>query len=477
VTTIAIALLRRNFSGVISVSSGLRLWLVTVLLFPLGLHAQQPAANDNNVDTEKTAGVKKPAERLPLEDLRIFADAFNQIRQSYVEEVDDRELLQNAIRGMLEGLDPHSAYLDEESLNELQESTTGEFAGLGLEVGMENGFLRVITPIDDTPASKAGIKAGDIIVQLNDKPTKGMSLDEAVNMMRGKKGSSIKMTLARESEPKPIELTLTRDLIKVVSVRSKTLEAGYGYIRIAQFQSDTGNEFAKAVEKLKKSEKPLKGIVLDLRNNPGGVLQAAVAVVDTVLDGGLVVYTEGRVPNSQSRFGAQAGDTLNGAPIVVLINGGSASASEIVAGALQDHKRAVIVGVDTFGKGSVQTILPLSETRAVKLTTARYFTPNGRSIQAQGIKPDIVIEQAKLETVKGDMRVTEADLSGHLRNNQDETEENNSQRRKKNADGDNLRSEDNQLFDALNLLKGLSIYQNTAQARNAPPIPAGDVEE
>jgi len=459
------------------VSSGLRLWLVTVLLFPLGLHAQQPAANDNNVDTEKTAGVKKPAERLPLEDLRIFADAFNQIRQSYVEEVDDRELLQNAIRGMLEGLDPHSAYLDEESLNELQESTTGEFAGLGLEVGMENGFLRVITPIDDTPASKAGIKAGDIIVQLNDKPTKGMSLDEAVNMMRGKKGSSIKMTLARESEPKPIELTLTRDLIKVVSVRSKTLEAGYGYIRIAQFQSDTGNEFAKAVEKLKKSEKPLKGIVLDLRNNPGGVLQAAVAVVDTVLDGGLVVYTEGRVPNSQSRFGAQAGDTLNGAPIVVLINGGSASASEIVAGALQDHKRAVIVGVDTFGKGSVQTILPLSETRAVKLTTARYFTPNGRSIQAQGIKPDIVIEQAKLETVKGDMRVTEADLSGHLRNNQDETEENNSQRRKKNADGDNLRSEDNQLFDALNLLKGLSIYQNTAQARNAPPIPAGDVEE
>jgi carboxyl-terminal processing protease len=304
-------------------------------------------------------------------------------------------------------------------------------------------------------------------VQINDKPTKRMSRDEGVAMMRGEKGSTIKLTLARKSEPQPIELTLTRDLIKVVSVRSKMLEPGYGYIRIAQFQSDTGNEFTKAIDKLKKSAKPLKGLVLDLRNNPGGILQSAVAVVDAVLDGGLVVYTEGRVPNSQSRFAAQVGDELNGAPIVVLINGGSASASEIVAGALQDHKRAVIVGIDSFGKGSVQTVLPLSEKRALKLTTARYFTPSGRSIQAQGIKPDIIIEEAKLATVADSSRITEADLNRHLRNNKERKEENNSQRRREKA-SDDLRSEDNQLFDALNLLKGLSIYQNAASSSNQP---------
>jgi carboxyl-terminal processing protease len=454
------------------VKTRLRHLLAASIFLPLALQAQEPAAT-NDKSTSKPASsqftaTKKSPERLPLEELRIFADAFNQIRQSYVEEVDDKVLLQNAIRGMLEGLDPHSAYLDEESLTELQESTSGQFAGLGIEVGMDNGFLSVIAPIDDSPASKAGVKAGDIIVQINDKPTKGMSLDEGVAMMRGDKGSTIKLTLARKSESQPIELTLTRDLIKVVSVRSKMLEPGYGYIRIAQFQSDTGNEFTKAIDKLKKSAKPLKGLVLDLRNNPGGILQSAVAVVDAVLDGGLVVYTEGRVPNSQSRFAAQVGDELNGAPIVVLINGGSASASEIVAGALQDHKRAVIVGIDSFGKGSVQTVLPLSEKRALKLTTARYFTPNGRSIQAQGIQPDIIIEEAKLAKVANGPRITEADLNRHLRNNKESKEENNSQRRREQAI-DDLRSEDNQLFDALNLLKGLSIYQNSA-SNLIPPL-------
>lgn len=454
----------------------LRHTLAASLIVPLALHAQEPT---NDINTEDAIGAESaesanPAERLPLDDLRIFADAFNQIRQSYVEEVDDRTLLQNAIRGMLEGLDPHSAYLDEESLTQLQETTTGEFAGLGLEVGMENGFLRVVTPIDDTPASKAGIKAGDIITQLNNKPTKGMSLDEAINMMRGAKGTSIKMTIARENVPQPIELTLTRDTIKVVSVKQKALEPGYGYVRIAQFQSDTGAEFSKALEKLKASEKPLKGLILDLRNNPGGVLQAAVAVADAVLDRGLIVYTEGRVPNSQSRFSAQTGDVLNGAPIVILINGGSASASEIVAGALQDHKRAVVVGVDSFGKGSVQTILPLSDTRALKLTTARYFTPNGRSIQAEGIQPDIIIKPAKLATVNGS-NISEADLSRHLQNNKDKKEDH----RRKNDSGDVLRSEDNQLFDALNLLKGLSIYQTTMKAQQdvIPPVAGEDGEE
>lgn len=407
------------------------------------------------------ADTPQPTGELPLDELRLFADVFNQIRQSYVEEVDDKTLLEHAIRGMLEGLDPHSAYLDAKSFDDLQMNTTGEFGGLGLEVGMENGFVKVIAPIDDTPASRAGIEAGDLIVRLDGKPVKGMSLSEAVNLMRGPRGSEIELTILREGVRQPFDLVLKRDIIKVQSVRSRSLEPGFGYIRIAQFQSNTGQEFTEALAKLQRKH-PMRGLVIDLRNNPGGVLQASVAVADALLQEGLIVYTKGRLPNADTRYEATTGDQLNGAPVVILINGGSASASEIVAGALQDQNRAIIMGTDSFGKGSVQTVVPLAEDRAIKLTTARYYTPSGRSIQAQGIVPDIVVERAKVETLPRPDRVTEADLDGHLRNG--EGPESNSRSRRQN-NGDNLQASDNQLYEALTLLKGVSIL-----SRNSVPI-------
>ena len=396
--------------------------------------------------------------KLPLDELRTFADVFNQIKQSYVEEVDDKTLLENAIRGMLAGLDPHSAYLDAKSFDELQVNTTGEFGGLGLEVGMENGFIKVISPLDGTPAQKAGIEAGDLIIKLDGKPVKGMTLNEAVDAMRGPRGSAIELTVVRESLHQPLDLKLKRDTIKVQSVRSRSLEPGYGYIRVAQFQANTGPDVRKAVEKLKKDNKALKGIVLDLRNNPGGVLQAAVDVADAFIKEGLIVYTEGRLPNSKSRFLATPDDIADGVPMVVLINGGSASASEIVAGALQDHKRAAIMGTVSFGKGSVQTVMPLSETSAIKLTTARYYTPSGRSIQAHGIEPDIVVERAKIEELPRGENITEADLEGHLRNG-DGGKESSSKVRSQSPQ-DKLQTSDNQLYEALNLLKGLNVLSS-----------------
>ncbi len=393
-------------------------------------------------------------DKLPLEDLRTFADVFNHIRLSYVEEIDDKTLLENAIRGMLSGLDPHSTYLDAKSFDDLQVSTSGEFGGLGLEVGMENGFVKVIAPIDGTPAVKAGIESGDLIVKLDGKPVKGMSLNDAVNIMRGKRGSTIELTIVREGVGKAFDVEVTRDTIKVVSVRSRSLENGFGYIRIAQFQSKTGSEFRKALKNLQKDNETLKGLVIDLRNNPGGILQASVDVADSVLEEGLIVYTEGRLSNSHSRFSATPDDLSHGVPIVVLINGGSASASEIVAGALQDHHRAVIMGTDSFGKGSVQTVVPLSKKHAIKLTTARYFTPGGRSIQAQGIVPDIIVERAKIETLPSSQRITEADLQGHLSsgNGKESSSKNRKTQSKK-----ELFNSDNQLYEALNLLKGLHI--------------------
>lgn len=392
--------------------------------------------------------------KLPLDELRTFADVFNQIKQSYVEEVDDKTLLESAIRGMLAGLDPHSSYLDAKSFDELQMNTTGEFGGLGLEVGLENGFVKVISPLDDTPAQKAGIEAGDLIIKIDGKPVKGMGLNEAVDAMRGPRGSEIELTIVRESVRQPFDVKLKRDTIKVLSVKSRTLAPSYGYIRIAQFQANTGTELRKAVAKLKKDNKALKGFVIDLRNNPGGVLQAAVDVADAFIRDGLIVYTEGRLPNSKSQFKATPDDIADGLPIVVLINGGSASASEIVAGALQDHKRAVIMGTESFGKGSVQTVMPLSETSAIKLTTARYYTPNGRSIQAHGIEPDIAVERAKIEALPRGENITEADLEGHLRNSS--SKESDSKARLVEPQ-DKLISNDNQLYEALNLLKGLNV--------------------
>ncbi len=406
-------------------------------------------------------------EALPYEDLRTFTEIFGRIKRDYVEPVSDKKLLEDAIRGMLSGLDPHSAYLVSEEYQELKEGTTGQFGGLGIEVTMENGFIKVVSPIDDTPAQKAGIKTGDLIVRLDDQPVKGMSLTDAVKTMRGEPGSKIVLTVVREGAEAPLKITLIRAVVKVQSVKSRMLEKNYGYLRISSFQSGTGESVKEALAKLKKENNAnLKGMVLDLRNNPGGVLNAAVDVSDAFLKSGLIVYTEGRIENSEMRFNASPDDLLDSAPIVVLINAGSASASEIVAGALQDHKRAVIMGEKSFGKGSVQTILPTSNGAAVKLTTARYYTPSGRSIQAEGIEPDIALANVKLESLdKSEFDpVKEANLSHHLQNGNlkpkmPEPSVNGDSEKPKdgngNADADYYK--DYPLYQALTLLKGISI--------------------
>lgn len=394
------------------------------------------------------------AGELPLAELRIFVDVFDQIRKAYVEEVDDRTLLENAIKGMLNGLDPHSAYLDEAAFAELREATTGEFGGVGLEItGDESGFVRVIAPIDGTPAQAAGIESGDLIVEIDGKSVKGLGINESVTKMRGPKGSKIKLTLMREGQAAPIEVTLTRDLIRVQSVRGRFIEPGFAYLRIAQFQNETGADLLATIIRLKK-EGPIRGAILDLRNNPGGVLQTSVEVADAFLDAGLIVYTEGRINSAHTRFRATPGDELAGAPLIVLINGGSASASEIVAGALQDQHRAIIVGTDSFGKGSVQTVLPLGEKRAIKLTTARYYTPSGRSIQAQGIVPDIVVERAQITAIASAPHISEADLSRHLENGNGKAEKGHDTHEADPAATD-LRTSDNQLYEALHLLEGI----------------------
>ena len=401
---------------------------------------------------------------LPVEELRTFSDVFGRIKNDYVESVEDKELLENAIRGMLTGLDPHSSYLDVDQFKELQVGTTGQFGGLGIEVGMEDGFVKVIAPIDDTPAQRAGVQAGDLVIRLDDTPVKGMSLNDAVKIMRGEPGTDIVLTIVREGLDKPLQVTITRDIIKVKSVKRRTLEPGYGYLRISQFQSKTADYLEDAIKDLKKeNEDKLKGLVLDLRNNPGGVLNGAVAVSDAFLTKGLIVYTEGRIDDSRLRFNATPDDLLNGAPIVVLVNQGSASASEIVAGALQDHKRAIILGSMTFGKGSVQTILPLSGGTALKLTTARYFTPSGRSIQAEGITPDIELESLKLATVEKSLDpLSEANLSGHLDNGNGKKDKGKKKDDEAEDNGD-LAQSDYQLYEALNMLKGLSILQERMQ--------------
>ncbi len=405
--------------------------------------------------------------QLPLDELRTFADVFNQIRVGYVEEIDDSTLLEYAIQGMLSGLDPHSVYLTKDAFEDLQNTTSGEFTGLGLEVGMEDGYVKIISPIDGSPAAAAGLQSGDMILKLDNVPVKGMSLNEAIDIMRGPKGSSIELTIGRPGESQPFELTLVRDTIKTASVRQRWLEPGYGYIRIAQFQKATGDDVGKALQKLM-AEQTLKGLVLDLRNNPGGILGASVEVAGLFLDGGPVVYTKGRLPNSDTHYDATAKDASGGVPLIVLINSGSASASEIVAGALQDQERAVIMGTRSFGKGSVQTILPLSESRAVKLTTALYFTPKGRSIQAEGIEPDVVVQRAKVTAYDLPPRIKEADLSGHLDNANGRKAPPSSARGVKE---EALLSADNQLYEALTLLKGLNVLglrQNSADTTTDP---------
>jgi len=372
--------------------------------------------------------------------------------------------MKNAIRGMLSGLDPHSTYLDRTEYQNLHEGTTGEFGGLGIEVGMEDGFVKVISPIDDTPAQRAGVKAGDVIIRLDEKSVKGMTLDEAVQIMRGKPGDPIDLTIVREGEDKPIKITVVRDQIQVKSVKSRTLEPGYIYLRITQFQTHTSDALSSALTRLSQANnEEIKGVVIDLRNNPGGVLGAAIEVSDAFLNEGLIVYTEGRTEDSAAKYHAKPGDLVDGAPIVVLVNAGSASASEIVAGALQDHKRAIILGEKTFGKGSVQTILPMNNGDAIKLTTARYFTPSGRSIQAKGIQPDIELDPLVVshKSGKGLDPIKESQLSRHLKNGDVDAETDivEAVNKKKQS----LAEKDYQLFEALNLLKSLNIVSQRVE--------------
>lgn len=400
----------------------------------------------------------RPGDLLPLEQMRTFTDVFTRIKSDYVEEVSDDELLEHAIRGMLNGLDPHSAYLNTEEFNDLRIGTTGEFGGLGIEVGMEDGFVKVVAPIDDTPAQRAGMKSGDLIIRLDDTPVKGLSLNDAVKLMRGKPGSNIILTVIREGEDKPLKITIKRAIIKVTSVRDRMLENSFGYVRISHFQTKSTADMIKSIKKLKEeAEGGLKGLVLDLRNNPGGVLSGAVGVSDAFLNEGLIVYTDGREQDAALSYDATYGDILDGLPLVVLVNGGSASASEIVAGAMQDHSRGIIMGSKTFGKGSVQTIQDLPTGGAVKLTTARYYTPKGRSIQAQGIEPDIIARQVTVnqEEDNGIEPLTESSLSGHLSNTDEEAAE--TEQTAKADDNSRLIEEDYQLYEALNLLKALSI--------------------
>lgn len=428
-----------------------------LLIISLGLVLGISLATGKAVFAEKAA---EPLP-LPLEELRTLTEVFARIKSEYVEDVKDKTLLENAIRGMLTGLDPHSTYLDSESFKELKIGTSGEFGGLGIEVGMENGFVRVIAPIDDTPAEKAGIKAGDIIVRLNDTPVKGMSLNDAVKIMRGKIDSEIKLTIIREGADKPLKITIKRAVIKVKSVKRKLFE-DLGYIRVTTFQSKSGNSLVSAIKKLRKENNGnLSGLVLDLRNNPGGVLTAAVDISDAFLRDGLIVYTEGRDSAAQLKYHATPSDIMSDAPVVVLVNGGSASASEIVAGALQDHKRAVIIGSKTFGKGSVQTVLPIGNDAALKITTARYFTPSGRSIQAEGITPDIILDDVKLASVenKDEGRIKESDLSGHLSNGNNSKNNDKVTTQDKHAAMIELAKNDYQLYEALNILKGMVFSQ------------------
>ncbi|MEC7300956.1 MAG: S41 family peptidase [Pseudomonadota bacterium] len=396
--------------------------------------------------------------------LELFGDVFERVRSDYVEKVSDEELIEAAIRGMLTDLDPHSAFLNRKHFRDMQVQTKGEFGGLGIEVTMEGGYVKVVSPIDETPAFRAGMKAGDLITHLDGEHVQGLTLSQAVEKMRGPIKSDITLTVRRDT--KSFDVTITRDKIRIRSVRSRT-EGNVGYVRITSFSEQTEAGLNKAVEKIKtKLGDKLAGFILDLRNNPGGLLDQAVMVSDAFLEGGEIVSTRGRVQENAQRFHATPGDITNGLPIVVLINSGSASASEIVAGALQDHRRAVILGKNSFGKGSVQTIIPLGQNGAIKLTTQRYYTPSGTAIQAKGIVPDIEVAQARVEVFESNARRErhEADLRGALDNDQSSTNKD-----KPNAkDGDDKadpaaktqKRVDYQLARALDLLRGLALYRN-----------------
>ncbi|MFA6409710.1 MAG: S41 family peptidase [Gammaproteobacteria bacterium] len=415
------------------------------------------------------------------EEVQRLALVMAYVKQYYIKKVDNKTLIDNAISGMLAKLDPHSDYLEGDDLKDLELLTEGHFGGVGIEIAPDQGLLRIVTPLDDTPASKAGIKAGDLILQIDKKLVKDMTMRDAIGMMRGPKGSKLTLTILRKNASKPLKFTLTRDIIKVRTVKERMLEPGYGYIRVAIFQEPTARDLFKAIDKLKKqSDGNLEGVILDLRNNPGGLLESAIEVSNAFLDATelkknkLIVYTEGQFPGAHISASATPGGMLNDIPLVVLINEGSASASEIVAGALQDHKRAVIVGTRSFGKGSVQTLLPLDEKSAIKITTALYYTPSGRSIQAKGIEPNVVVNEMQLTKSKwdSDFRIDEAKLPEHLANGNskatdkdaaDTDDDSGVMSAKRAAKSEqqaekaySLAKSDYQLYEALNILKGLN---------------------
>ena len=427
-----------------------------------------PAAR--SADDKASQADDKASQADTYELLNLFGDVFERVRADYVEETSDEELIESAVNGMLSALDPHSGYLNAKRYQEMKVQTQGSFGGLGIEVTMENGLVKVVSPIDDTPAAKAGLESGDLITHLDGEQVLGMSLSEAVDKMRGSIGSDILLTI-RRGDQKPFDVTLTRAVIKINSVRSR-LEGKVGYVRVSSFNEQTDMGLVKELEKLKKEAGgELQGIVLDLRNNPGGLLSQAVAVSDAFLEQGEIVSTRARKPEDAQRFNARPGDIADGLPVVVLINSGSASASEIVAGALQDHDRAILLGTKSFGKGSVQTIIPITSHGAMRLTTARYYTPSGRSIQAVGIEPDIVVEQAKIEAIDQPKRRREADLRGALNNDNGDGKEParrgvpDEEGMSQDGEGD-VKNEtmDYQLVRALDLVRGLSLFSQKMTA-------------
>jgi len=396
------------------------------------------------------------------QNLRLFSEVLNLVQDNYVEKVDSKDLIYGAINGMLKDLDPHSSFLKPEEYKELQIETKGKFGGLGIEITIRDSVLTVVSPLEGTPADRAGLEAGDQIIKIDDEPTQDMSLMEAVQKMRGPKGTKVKLTILRKGEKKPLEFDLVRDTITIQSIRARILEPSYGYIKVSSFQSGTANDLRKALEQLEKSGQPLQGLVLDLRNDPGGLLDQAVEVSDEFLDEGLIVYTGGRLESQKMRFEAHKNANPHNYPIVVLVNAGSASASEIVAGALQDHKRAIVLGEPTFGKGSVQTVIPLNDGSAVRLTTSLYYTPSGRSIQAKGIEPDIIVKRDASEKdnngeIREIQRIREKDLPRHMKNGDQGKNENPGGQSDNLADTQKMLDEDNQLRRALDLLKSYKI--------------------
>ncbi len=426
---------------------------VSMLAVFVGIGAQRRCAAEGGNDYES---------------IELFTDVLSIVKKSYVEEVDTKKLIYGAINGMLSSLDPHSSFMPPEMYKEMKIETKGTFGGLGIEISIKDGILTVISPIEDTPAFKAGIKAGDQILKIDDRFTKDLTVMDAVKKMRGPKGSKVTLTIMREGFEKPKEFPLVRDIIQVKSIKYKTLDEGYGYVRIAQFQEKTDDDLEKALIDLKaKNNGTLHGLVLDLRNDPGGLLEQAVRVADHFLDEGqLIVYTEGREKDSKMRFTARKGEKEPHYPIVVLINSGSASASEIVAGALQDQKRAVIMGTQSFGKGSVQTIIPLSDNSGLRLTTARYYTPSGRSIQAKGITPDIAVESLELTASekKDGMGIREKDLENHFESADEETGAKKKTEKVPPYKSDEQIRSDYQLLRALDLLKGWDILKKVQSA-------------